>query len=397
MTPAAMLHGFAYGEHLDGLPPRSLGFRLLAPLEAEPWSLAVETLARGLQAAPYPDAWPPTDLFCSVLLSDGQRLVALARYGLADHTPSRRRGGLELIGVVGPGNLGVPTALAIYHWLRQRRGSSDDLRALGGRVPLANVLADMPPAPPATDPVPVLPIRLWQQGALLFAATSPSDPDRRLGLLDQGAGETWQWLPLIGPDWPLQDYARRGPLVAWTPHLAGVAVKLDRPAADPIPRPTRGRSMVLGIIGLLVAGLLAANLWASLATRRQMEAALRAPPPSPVESRPPADPPAADSRERFAQALHRLLQRPSAKRDWTPNQLNAQYERLAASDEDLRLTGQDGKLAVGQVGLLLKRRPGQIEEQVREALTNRGFDPELIEVACKRVHEQLISGTGDGP
>src|SRR5207249_6853878 len=64
------------------------------------WAAEVEVLARRLQAAPYPDHWPPTDLFCSVLLADGRRLIALARYGLADHTPTHRRSGLELIGVV---------------------------------------------------------------------------------------------------------------------------------------------------------------------------------------------------------------------------------------------------------------------------------------------------------
>src|SRR5437868_1614201 len=104
------LHGFAYGEHLEGLPPRSLGYRLLTPGEPEPWCTEVETLARLLQAAPYPEHWPPAELFCSVLLEDGRRLVGVACYGLADHTASQRRGGLELFGVVGPGRLGVPSA-----------------------------------------------------------------------------------------------------------------------------------------------------------------------------------------------------------------------------------------------------------------------------------------------
>src|SRR5438874_5599427 len=99
------LHGFAFGEHLEGVPQRSLGYRLLAPAEPEPWAAEVEALARRLQAAPYPDHWPPTDLFCSVLLADGRRLIALARYGLADHTPTHRRGGLELVGAVAPGDL----------------------------------------------------------------------------------------------------------------------------------------------------------------------------------------------------------------------------------------------------------------------------------------------------
>src|SRR5690349_20642288 len=96
------LDGFAYGENLEGLHRRSLGYRLLVPAEAEAWASEVESLGRRLQAAPYPDHWPPAELFCSVLLPDGRRVVALARYGLADHAPSHRRGGLELIGVVAP-------------------------------------------------------------------------------------------------------------------------------------------------------------------------------------------------------------------------------------------------------------------------------------------------------
>jgi hypothetical protein len=232
-TSGATLHGFAYGEHLDGVPPRSLGYRLLAPAAPEPWCAEVEALARRLQGAPYPEHWPPTDLFCSVLLADGRRLVATARYGLADHTPSQRRGGLELIGAVGPAEMDVGQALAVHRWLQARREKAENLHALGGPVALADVLAAVAPSQPPSDPVPVLPIRMWQEGALLFAATAPSDPDHRLGLLEQGAGQRWQWLPLVGPDFPLAAYAQRGPLVAWTPHLAGVAVKVDRKPSGP--------------------------------------------------------------------------------------------------------------------------------------------------------------------
>src|SRR6516225_269426 len=108
MNAGAELIGFAYGEEVEeagGAPGRSLGFRLMAPPGPQPWSAEVETLARRLQTTPYPDHWPATDLFCSVLLSGGQRLLAVARYGLADHTPSQRRGGLELIGLVGPAGM----------------------------------------------------------------------------------------------------------------------------------------------------------------------------------------------------------------------------------------------------------------------------------------------------
>src|SRR5260370_25731814 len=138
-------YGFAYGEDVESPNGRSLGFRLLAPAGPEPWSSEVEALVRRLQAAPYPDQWPSTDLFCSVLLPDGHRLLALARYGLADHTPSQRRGGLELIGLIGPPGTSVPTALTVYRWLQQRRAQADELRALGGMCSLEKILSAAPP------------------------------------------------------------------------------------------------------------------------------------------------------------------------------------------------------------------------------------------------------------
>ena len=86
------LKAFAYGEELDAFGQRSLGYRLLAPAGAETWGHEVEALARRLQAAPYPDHWPASNLFCSILLADGRRVVAVARYGLVDRTPEQRRG-----------------------------------------------------------------------------------------------------------------------------------------------------------------------------------------------------------------------------------------------------------------------------------------------------------------
>src|SRR5262249_45921446 len=146
---AATLHAFAYGEHLEDLTQRSLGYRLLAPVEPAVWSAEVETLARRLQAAPYPDHWPPCDLFCSVLLADGHRLIALARYGLADHTSSQRRGGLEMVGVIAPTTLDVPAARRVYEWLKKRRNDTEDLRRLGGVFSLDDVLAAAPALPAA--------------------------------------------------------------------------------------------------------------------------------------------------------------------------------------------------------------------------------------------------------
>lgn len=402
-SSGAALDGFAYGEHLEGLPPRSLGYRLLTPLEPRPWAGEVEALARRLQGAPYPDHWPPTDLFCSVLLADGRRLVALARYGLADHTSSQRRGGLELVGVVGPADLDVTQALAVYHWLQARRQQAESLHALGGRFALADVLSAAAPAPPPADPVPVLPVRLWQEGALLFAATTLSEPDHRLALLDQGAGRGWQWLPLVGADFPLQTYAQRGPLIAWTPHLAGVALRVDRrPDAEPAAprrRPLSGLlavTLLLGMGGLAVLGV--ANWQATRDVARQLEALASVPPPAPAPAAsPPVVPPATateDGRDRFALALHDLLQERLGKREWAQSQeaFLARYERIARQRPELRLADANtkGKLAIGALGVLSGRSADHVEELVKKGLANKGFDASLVNLAAERVRDGLL-------
>jgi hypothetical protein len=394
----ATLHGFAYGEHLEGPEQRSLGYRLLAPSAPEPWSAEVEALARRLQAAPYPDHWPPTDLFCSVLLAEGRRLVALVRYGLADHTPGHRRSGLEFVGVVGPGALGVGSALGIYHWLKERRAAAADLRSLGDMVRLSDAVTAAPPLPAPADPVPVLPIRLWQGGALLFAATGPGDPDHRLGLLEQEAGSAWQWLPLVGPDFPLATYAQRGPLVAWTPHLAGVALKVDRPA-DAAERPARRRTSPVTALAFLAVLLLGANLWATLALlRREPPVAQPAPEVASREvTAPVRDTAPEGSREQFAQALHRLLQKQGGASEWDDAQLLARYDRLAAKDANLRVANPEGKAAVGAVSVLARRSASSVEASIREALANRGYDPELVNLVCRRVHERLAGEVKESP
>lgn len=404
------LDGFAYGEHLEGLPPRSLGYRLLTPLEPQSWAGEVEALARRLQGAPYPDHWPPTDLFCSVLLADGRRLVALARYGLADHTSSQRRGGLELVGVTGPADLDVTQALAVYHWLRARRDQAESLHALGGRFALADVLSAVAPAPPPADPVPVLPVRLWQEGALLFAASTPSEPDHRLALLDQGAGRRWQWLPLVGADFPLPTYAQRGPLIAWTPHLAGVALRVDRrpDAAPAAPRPRLlagllAAALLLGMVGLTV--LCVVNGQATRDVARQLEALASAPPPAPAPAvSPPVMPlptPSDDGPDRFALALHDLLQERLDKREWAQSQqaFLARYERIARQRPELRVADANtkGKLAIGAIGVLSGRSADRVEELVKKGLANKGFDALLVDLAAERVRNSLLDEARQEP
>jgi hypothetical protein len=386
MSTPGLLHGFAYGEHLEGPQQRSLGFRLLTPAEPQGWSAEVEALARALQGAPYPDQWPPTNLFCSVLLADGQRLVAMARYGLADHTPSRRRSGLELVGVVGPAGLGVASALAVYHWLEQRRGSgADDLRSYGDGHALADIVAAAPAQPTTHEALPVLPIRIWQEGALLFAATAPSDPDRRLGLLGEGAVSTWQWLPLVGGDFPLTKYTQRGPLVAWTPHLAGVALKLDGRGPAPVPaRSTAG--FAIALLAAVLLFLLGANLWATLSLREKIRTADQLPATAQQLITAPRP---GNSGDRLTHGLYELLRSRGAITDGNQGQLLGTYESLAAEDGDLRLSTTEGKLTVGALGLLSRRSPGQVEAVVREALSDRGYDPALVDRACQLVRDRL--------
>ncbi|HZV07803.1 MAG TPA: hypothetical protein VE999_22145 [Gemmataceae bacterium] len=412
--PTGDLAGFAYGEDLEGVSLRSLGYRLLAPLRAESWCDEVEALARRLQAAPYSDHWPPTDLFCSVLLADGRRVVALARYGLADHTPSQRRGGLELIGVVAPANLDVSSALAIYQWLSQRREAVDDLHQLGGRFSSAEILTTVA-APPETDPIPVLPVRLWQEGALLFAASTPAEPDHRLRLLEQATGSSWQWLPLVGADFPLHSYAQRGPLIAWTPHLAGVALKLDRKSSEmPVVRPSRmsrGARLVAVCLTLLLAGLLITNLWSTLTLHRALSMTGGTPvPPGKTTGETPVPPagsqvgeasqlpptPNEDAgRGRFIAALHELLIEQGGNREWEAEKgrLLARYERLARTHKDLRV--RDGnerdRITIAAVSLLAERSADRIEDEVRKALSSKGFSDRVIQAACAHVREQFAA------
>lgn len=401
------LAGFAYGEDLEGVSQRSLGYRLLAPLRAESWCEEVEALARRLQAAPYSDHWPPTDLFCSVLLSDGRRVVALARYGLADHTPSQRRGGLELLGVVAPANLDVPTALAIYQWLSQRRDAVEDLHQLGGRYALVDILASVAPPPPHTDPLPVLPVRLWQEGTLLFAASTPAEPDHRLRLLEQATSTTWQWLPLVGADFPLHTYAQRGPLIAWTPHLAGIAIKIDGKSSEsllirPSRRGGRGRLVAL-VFSLVLIGLLSANLWSTLVLHRTLS-------PMPTSAPLPAENNSLSShskvstsngdagRDHFVAALREMLLEHGDRRQWEADKsrLLARYERLVRTHKDLRVRDdrETDRLTVAVLSVLAERSPERIEEEVRKALSNKGFSDRVIQAACDHVREQF---TADKP
>ena len=54
-------------------------------------------------------------------------------------------------------------------------------------------------------------------------------------------------------------------------------------------------------------------------------------------------------------------------------------------------------MAVGAVLLLNERSARRIEDTIKKALANRGFDAELVNVACQRVREQLLEEARKGP
>jgi hypothetical protein len=285
------------------------------------------------------------------------------------------------------------------------RAAVEDLYAFGKRFTLLELTDRLPADVPRTDPMPVLPVRLWQDGAFLFAASAPSDPDHHLRLLEQHAGHSWQWLPLVGPDFPLASYAQRGPLLAWTPHLAGVALKIDRktPESAVLPplRSSRWPLIALLASGLVLIALLAGNLWSTLLLHQRHAAPSTSgqdvhwlPPPQPASS-------GNESRERFAAALAKLLRDRGAMREGDANRMRllARYDRLVRERDGLRLNDDDsdGKLAVAQVAVLADRNVDHIEEVVQKALAKKGFDDRLVKLASELVREQFASEGREEP
>src|SRR5262249_32249568 len=119
-------------------------------------------------------------------------------------------------GVIASGNVSVPAMLAIYHWLRQRRAETEDLRSFAGTYALDEILRRFPPPNESDQPRSGTVAGFWQHKPPLLAATAPSDPDDRLQVMKATIGD-WQWLPLVPPSFPLQTYAEKGMVFAWTP------------------------------------------------------------------------------------------------------------------------------------------------------------------------------------
>jgi hypothetical protein len=381
----AILQGFVYGEDRDG--PRSLGFKLLAPAAA-PWAGAVEVLARKLQAGPYPETWKPADLFCSVLLEDGQRLVALARYGLRDHSANPRPGGLELLGGVGPATIDVPQARAVVAWLAQRRRDVDDPRGLAGAIAL-DALPAAPPLP--AHAMGMACARLGDAGALLLTGATPDQPDEQLGLLERSTPPRWQWLPYCGPDFPFDAYAQRGPLIAWLPPRIDIALLLTRPRADAAPAAAPAHLPLGWIVAAALLLLAVFNIWAWLALPGRLPAP--APPAPPVVAPKTAteSPPPTQAREHFAQALHRLVAGRSGGKLLNEEGLRAVYDHLVAADPELRCEDPQGQAMVALVSQLVEFDPERVGRIIVEEFGDKkGYDPEVVRLISERVRLRLL-------
>jgi hypothetical protein len=301
--------------------------------------------------------------------------------------------------VIGPPSINVTASLAIYHWLRQRRSATaiSEVRSLGGKFELMTLLAEAPTPPVLAESVPVMPVRLWQDGALLFAATQATDPDQRLGMLEQTVSDRWQWLPLIGNDFPISQFAQRGPLIAWTPHLSGVAVKVDH-AANPLSHSAIPRAR--GIVTLVLVGLgvilLGANLWATLRLTEWMSRSPRVPEPitklEPDERTEPK--PNRESEadlETVARQLHLYFLDQGVFREHREGQLVQQYEKLNRKNDFFRVKSTEAKLALGaMVELTSRRSPAQIEALIRSSSQGKGLDEEVVNLIAQRVYQKLV-------
>jgi hypothetical protein len=84
-----------------------------------------------------------------------------------------------------------------------------------------------------------------------------------------------------------------------------------------------------------------------------------------------------------------------ANREWEAEKgrLLARYERLARTHKDLRLpdASERDRMTIAAISVLAKRSADRIENEVRKALSNKGFSDRLIQAACEHIHEQFVS------
>jgi hypothetical protein len=230
-------------------------------------------------------------------------------------------------------------------------------------------------------------------------------------LLDQATGTNWQWLPLVGPDFPLHSYAQRGPLIAWTPHLAGVALKVEGKTSEDkleqLSRSGRGSRLALWGMFLLLCGLLAANLWSSLTLHHSLTGVSRsteatADKTNSLSSHHEDQMRAEESgRDRVVSALHDLLIERGGNRQWerANERLLARYERLVRTHKDLRVRDDrvQDKITIAAIGVLAERSADRIEEEVRLALRKQMFNDRLIKAVCDQIHDHFTAESNEAP
>ncbi len=147
---------------------------------------------------------------------------------------------------------------------------------------------------------------------------------------------------------------------------------------------------------LLLVGLMIANLWSTLALQRTLSTTpavgenISVPPPQSKQTAPSAD----AERDRFVAALHELLIEQGGGREWQEKKerLLARYDRLVRTHKDLRV--RDGserdRITVAAISVLAERSADRVEDEVRKALSNKGYSDRLIQAACEHVHEQFV-------
>jgi hypothetical protein len=139
--------------------------------------------------------------------------------------------------------------------------------------------------------------------------------------------------------------------------------------------------------------LLAANLWSI----RELHRALSNAPAADSKPAPNVgqafQPDSANNPQHFLAALRQLLTERGGRREWEADRsrLLARYERLVRTHRDLQVPDDDisGKLTVAVLSTLAERSTERIEEEVRKALSNKGFSDRLIQAACEHVGEQF--------
>ena len=379
---------WSYGEQRDPEQGRSLGSRLLAG-EALPEAEALAQFCRDLQTLDWPADWPTADTFCTLPLGKHQRAYALVRFGLLDHTSTRRPGSLEAVGLVGPDTLPPAAVLATRDWLAGRRATLDDLAAFSGSHG-RDEIAPESAAPRhliVVTPRPSLPA--FEQSALLLPAADTHEPDRRFEQEVEKLPPDYHWLAWVGPEFPLARYLARGPVVAFTVQPVDHRWRVLMPQQPSAPIPGRGRWLFPVALGAALVAVNALGYWSLDQRLRRLPTESPAPPaivhPAPEVS-PRPDHASADDRAVLKLVMDQQALKEPRRKEW----LEA-YEGLVRSQPAWASEHEARRLWLGALCDGSHRAtPAQVEQLIRAvAEQSRGIDPEVVQLIAHRVYEKL--------